>query len=77
MKTIKKLKPGQLCTISGVKYRCTKEAEETIPEHLQACFSCKECVNTNGHRACEDMYDGFSCAKRFGYNCYPKKLKNQ
>jgi len=83
METIKKLKPGELCTISGVKYRCTKAVEETVPKYLQVCVSCRECVNANGHRACEDMYDGkdmyggFSCAMRFGHNCYPKKLKNQ
>lgn len=77
METIKKLKPGQLCTISGIKYRCTKACDENLDIDGQSSISCAECKKTNGSNTCKDMPDVFFCALQFGYNCYPKKLKNQ
>ena len=72
MKMVKRLKPGQLCTINKCVYRCTKAADEKLDKCLQVVISCRKCEAVNGH--CLERKFGYLCYHLFGRNCYPKPI---
>lgn len=78
MKIVKKLKPGQLCTIRNRVYRCTKAAEddENLLPYQQAVITCRECnaVNAYCFNNCFARRFKCSCYRLFGNNCYPKPI---
>lgn len=71
-KIVKKLKPGQLCTIRNRIYRCTKAADENLPRYEQVVIACGRCEAINGY--CLNRWFKYPCYRLFDNNCYPKPI---
>lgn len=63
---MKRLKPGQLCTINRHIFQC-KKAKQMHP--------CDECERTNKNRCIICTLSTQSCTIRFGLFYYPKLIK--
>lgn len=75
-KKIKRLKPGQLCTINKRVYRCTKAVDEKVEldTDMQVVTTCGECLTVNPNCLSQELKG--ACINLFGYDCYPRPIKS-
>ena len=63
---MKRLKPGQLCTINHHVFQCKESADK---------HPCDKCAEENGIPCIACIQIIPSCIGRFGLDCYPKLIK--
>lgn len=83
---MKRLKPGQLCTIYGVQWNAQKKNWENHIKHVYRCKKataftvCTECIKANKDKGCVLQYYSIYhsariCVKFFGPQNYPVLVK--
>lgn len=83
---MKRLKPGQLCTIYGVRWNPQKRTVEKGTKNVYRCKKataftvCTECIKANKDECCVLHYNGVThsartCIGIFGLGNYPVLVK--